>query len=42
MSRAKAQVNREIEAKLLNVVIKKIKKIAMMKIFVAATEFVAK
>lgn len=41
-SRAKAQVNREAEAKALKSPTKIIKKMATMKIFVAATEFVAK
>jgi len=42
LSRAKAQVNRETEAKALKSAMAIIKKMALIKIFVAATEFVAK
>ena len=42
LSRAKAQVNRETEAKVLKIDTKPIRKIKLMNVFVAATEFVAK
>ena len=42
LSRAKAQVNRETEAKELKSEMKVTKKTPMMRMFVAATEFVAK